>query len=95
MKKTVTKFDIQEVVFEKVGYTKKFSRELVEEALNSIKESLRSGRGVKIHGFGRFGLNDKRSRRGKSPQTGEFITIPARRSLSFHPSIVLRKYFNN
>ena len=96
MKKlTKTKVDLSNAVFNKIGYTKKFSNELVEDTFNLIKEKLKAGQGVKIYGFGKFVLNDKKSRLGRDPQTGEEIQIPSRRSLSFRPSFVLRDRFKD
>lgn len=59
-----------------------------------IKGKLENGENVKISGFGSFTVRDKKARRGRNPQTGEEITIAARRVLSFKPSNVLRKHIN-
>ena len=82
-----------ESVFEKIGYTKKLSGEIVEEIFSLMRNQLLSGRGVKIYGFGKFILKDKKARRGRDPQTGKSITISSRRVLIFKPSLVLRKKF--
>ncbi len=92
-KAVVKKIDLSESVHNKIGYTKKFSEDLVEEMLSIIKNKLKKGKSVKIYGFGKFVLRDKKARKGRDPQTGEPILISARRVLKFHSSKSLRKVF--
>jgi integration host factor subunit alpha len=49
---------------------------------------------VKIFGFGSFVVKKKKSRKGRNPQTGEPITITARKVLTFKPSILLKNVIN-
>ena len=87
------KADISEAVYNKIGYSKKFSEELVDELFKYIKNHLIKGQGVKIHGFGKFVLKDKKPRKGRNPKTGKALIISARRVLLFHTSTVLKKRF--
>jgi len=48
-----------------------------------------------VSGFGSFGVNSKRARRGRNPQTGDAIIIDSRRVLSFKPSQLLRELVNS
>jgi len=82
----VTKADIIENVSTQLGFTKKESQDLVESVLSLLKSTLESGENVKISGFGKFEVKQKKDRRGRNPQTGETITIDSRRILSFKPS---------
>ncbi|MFH1625941.1 MAG: integration host factor subunit alpha [Pseudomonadota bacterium] len=91
----MTKADIVESVYEKVGISKKESAEIVEMVLDIIKDNLESGENVKISGFGNFSVREKKPRRGRNPQTGDEMEISARKVLSFKPSQVLRKALNN
>lgn len=91
----MTKADIFEKVSENLGYTKKESAELVESVFALLKSTLESGETLKISGFGSFIVKQKADRRGRNPQTGETITIEARRILSFKPSGVLRDAINS
>ena len=61
-KQNLTKANIAKAVYNKIGYSKKLSEELVEELFNSIKDHLKKGQGVKIHGFGKLILKDKKMR---------------------------------
>jgi integration host factor subunit alpha len=91
----MTKADIVEALYEKVGFSKKEAADLVELVFDTLKSSLASGEKVKISGFGNFVVRQKRSRVGRNPQTGESIQISARRVLTFRPSQVLRVEVNS
>ena len=58
---TLTKIDIVEHVATKCGYSKLEAAELVEKVFETIKDSLGTGKNVKISGFGNFVLRDKKS----------------------------------
>jgi integration host factor subunit alpha len=90
----MTKADIVERIYEKVGFSKKEATDVVESIFEIIKGRLEQSEKVKISGFGNFVINAKRPRKGRNPQTGEEITISGRRVLSFKPSPVLKKAIN-
>ena len=90
----MTKVDIVERIYEKVGFSKKEATDVVEVIFEIIKGHLEQGEKIKISGFGNFVLNTKRPRKGRNPQTGEEIVISGRRVLSFKPSPVLKKAIN-
>ncbi|MBC7754306.1 MAG: integration host factor subunit alpha [Moraxellaceae bacterium] len=91
---TVTKADIVEKVYDKIGFSKKEASELVEMVFNSLKETLQKGEKVKVSGFGNFLVRGKKERVGRNPQTGDQIKISARRVLTFRPSQVLKAMLN-
>ncbi len=90
----MTKADIFEKVQECLGFTRKESAEMVEAVFALMKNTLESGEDLKISGFGSFMVKKKADRRGRNPQTGESITIEARRILTFKPSGVLKAQIN-
>jgi integration host factor subunit alpha len=90
----MTKVDIVEEIYEKVGFSKKEVAKIVEYIFDIIKESLVKEDKIKISGFGNFVVRKKRSRRGRNPQTGDDIEITARRILTFKPSQVLKASLN-
>lgn len=67
---------------------------MMEAVFSILKESMESGETVKISGFGSFTVSQKAARKGRNPQTGEAITIEARKVLTFKPSTVLRQAIN-
>jgi integration host factor subunit alpha len=91
----VTKADIVEHIYERVGFSKKESAELVERVFDIIKDTLAKGEKVKISGFGNFVVREKNARKGRNPQTGEEIRLDARRVLTFKPSLVLKTVLND
>lgn len=91
---TMTKADIVEKVYQKIGFSKKEASELVELVFGSLKDVLQRGDKVKISGFGNFVVRGKNERVGRNPQTGEQIKISARRVLTFRPSQVLKAMLN-
>lgn len=93
-KSTMTKADIIEAIYEKVGFSKKEAADLVEMVFDMLKDTLSKGEKIKISGFGNFVVRDKRPRTGRNPQTGEAIKITQRRVLTFKPSQVLREEVN-
>ena len=90
----MTKADLVETIYEKIGFSRKESAEIVDLVFDLMKETLEGGEKIKISGFGNFMVRQKRSRKGRNPQTGKEIQITARRVLSFKPSQVLRKALN-
>ena len=91
----MTKIDIIQDVYEKLGIPKKDSAKIVESVFELMKDSLAKGEKIKISVFGNFIVKEKKSRRGRNPQTGEEISISARRVLTFKSSQVLRRALND
>jgi integration host factor subunit alpha len=90
----MTKADIVERIYDKVGFSKKESAELVEMVFDILKNTLEKGDKIKIAGFGNFVVKEKADRRGRNPQTGDEIVISARKILTFKPSQVLKASIN-
>src|SRR5258705_13916756 len=86
----MTKADIVETIYERVGFSKKESAELVETVFDVIKDALVNGEKVKFSGFGNFIVREKNARKGRNPQTGEEIQREGRRVLTSKASLVLK-----
>ncbi len=80
---SLTKADMAESLFNKLGLNKKESRELVDSYFEELIAYLAVGEQVKLSGFGNFDLRDKVARPGRNPKTGEEIPITARRVVTF------------
>ena len=94
-RRTMTKADIVEKVYEKIGgFSKKDASQIVESVIDIIKDTLARGEKIKLSGFGNLVVRDKNARIGRNPQTGDEITISARRVLTFKPSQVLKNALN-
>ncbi len=90
----MTKIDIAERICSQLGCSKNESIILLESTISLIKETLKSGNNLNIAGFGNFEVKHKKDRQGRNPQTGETITIEARRVLTFKPSAILKSKIN-
>lgn len=94
--KRTTKHELVQAVYNKLGgFSRKEAGDLVDLIFELMKETLGRGETIKISGFGNFVLRDKRERQGRNPQTGEPITISARRVLTFKPSHLLKQALND
>ena len=92
--KTVTRADLCEAVYQKVGLSRSESAELVESVLREIADCLVTGESVKLSSFGTFTVRSKTERVGRNPKTGEEVPILPRRVLVFKPSNVLKQRIN-
>ena len=92
---TMRKIDIIESAYEELGIPKKDCVRIVESLFDLIKDDLGKGKDVMISGFGKWTVKAKKKRRGRNPQTGEALTIDAKRVITFKPSNVLRDAINS
>ncbi len=91
---TLTKAQIVEALFAKNIFTKIQSAQIIDTLFELIKQSLENGEDVLISGFGKFSVKEKRQRNGRNPQTGEPMTLPPRKVVTFKCSTVLRAPMN-
>ena len=87
---TLTKAELADLLFEKVGLNKREAKDMVEGFFEELRNALEDGDGIKLSGFGNFQLRDKPQRPGRNPKTGEEIPITARRVVTFHASQKLK-----
>ncbi len=87
----MTKADLVDAIFEKVGLSKKEAHDLVEILFETMKQTFAEGESVKISGFGTFNIRKKMARRGRNPKTGEDLEITPRRVITFRVSNQLKE----
>ncbi len=87
---SLTKAELSELLFERLGLNKRESKDMVEAFFDIVHASLQAGRDVKISGFGNFNIRRKAPRPGRNPRTGEVIVIQARNVVTFHASHKLK-----
>jgi integration host factor subunit alpha len=92
---TVTRADLCEAVYQKVGLSRTECAALVELVLNEITECLQRGETVKLSWFGSFVLRKKGQRIGRNPKTGTEVPISPRRVIVFKPSAILKQHINS
>ena len=93
--KTLTRADLAEAVFQKVGLPRNELAEIVELVLREIVSSLERGKTVKLSSFGSFGIRDKGQRIGRNPKTGQEVPITPRRVLVFRASNIMKQRIND
>ncbi len=91
---SLTKVDIIDSIYEKLGIPKKECTSIIESVFDIIKDDLNNGNDVMISGFGKWIVKAKKKRKGRNPQTGKELMIDARKVVTFRPSQVLKKTVN-
>jgi integration host factor subunit alpha len=91
---TLTKADMAQKIAENCGFMKGEASEIVERLLEIIKGKIIAGEDVMVSGFGKWSVKSKRARRGRNPQTGEELTLDARRVVTWKYSPVLKQACN-
>lgn len=89
------KADLVQNVAEAVGGTKKEVAPVVDAVFEAIQENLSKGEKVQIIGFGNFEVRDRAARKGRNPQTGDEIQIPASKVPAFKPGKALKEAVKN
>ena len=84
------KADLIDGVAEKSGLTKKDATAAVEGLFEVVTETLSEGERVQVIGFGTFEVRDRAARKGRNPQTGAEIEIPASKVPAFKPGKALK-----
>lgn len=89
---------IQKVVAAVNANGEVLSRGKVEEftntVINCIADALKSGEEVGFQGFGTFKIKDRAAHKGRNPQTGAEIQVPAKKAVAFQVSSKLREEIN-
>ena len=94
-KQNLSRDEIAEVMKAEFGFNRKQCLDIVNDILDIIIEGLQSDKQVKIHNFGTFKMNNKKSRIGRNPKTKEEYNISSRNVITFKASKLLLKYINN
>lgn len=78
-------------VAEMTELSKKDVTSVVEAVFDSIADALQNGDKVQLVGFGNFEVRERTARKGRNPQTGEEIDIPASKVPAFKPGKALKE----
>ncbi len=89
------KSDLVDAIAGKAGSPKAQVQQMVDDVFELIAEGLAKGEKIDLRGFGTFSVRDSAARTGRNPQTGEPISIPARRVPGFKPGKELKERVNN
>jgi integration host factor subunit alpha len=92
--KTVTRVELYDAVYRKVGLSRSESPSLVELVLKEITDSVAKGETVKLSSFGTFTVRKKGKRMGRNPKTGIAVPISPRRVFIFEASPIIKQRIN-
>ena len=81
----MTKAELVEKIASDTGLTKADAARALDSALENIKKALKKNQKVTLVGFGTFSVTKRKARKGRNPQTGETIKIPATKAPRFTP----------
>ncbi|MCX8021939.1 MAG: HU family DNA-binding protein [Syntrophorhabdaceae bacterium] len=90
----MTKSEIVEAVAKELNVTKSLAGKAFDAFVDTIKGALQKGEKVSIIGFGTFSVVDKKARKGRNPQTGKEIKIPAKKAPKFTAGKILKDAVN-
>ena len=95
IKKNFTRKDLAGKIYNKIGFSKRFSLSIIDEFFESIIYELINSNKIKISSFGTFKVNKKKERIGRNPKTKVEAKIIARKVVKFKPSLLLKNKINN
>ncbi|MDD2965343.1 MAG: HU family DNA-binding protein [Bacteroidales bacterium] len=86
----MNKSDLMRAVAEATELTHVDSKEVIDVMLDAMKNALAAGEVVSLVGFGSFQVVTRSARKGRNPQTGQEISVPARKVVKFRPGADLK-----
>ena len=87
---SINKSELTKEVAAKTDLKQKDAEKVIDAFIESIKDNLAKGEKVQIIGFGSFEVRDRAARKGRNPQTGKTLTIPATKVPAFKPGKALK-----
>tara|TARA_B110000438_G_C15697467_1_gene599571 strand:+ start:579 stop:872 length:294 start_codon:yes stop_codon:yes gene_type:complete len=94
-KNNLTKKEISNKIFKKVGFSKNFSSSFIDKFFTIISDELKKNNIVKIKSFGTFKILDKKERVGRNPKTKVEAKINARKVVVFKSSLEVKNKLNS
>ena len=89
--RTLTKAELAEMLFDRVGLNKREAKDIVDTFFEEIRDALARGEPVKLSGFGNFQVRNKPPRPGRNPKTGSKVQVPEKHVPHFKAGKELRE----
>ncbi|MEM5003973.1 HU family DNA-binding protein [Priestia megaterium] len=86
----MNKTELINAVAEASELSKKDATKAVDAVFDTILEALKAEDKVQLIGFGNFEVRERAARKGRNPQTGEEIEIPASKVPAFKAGKALK-----
>ena len=90
----MNKAELVEAMAKKTGATKKATEESINAFIDVVAKALKKGDKVQLVGFGSFEVRKRAARKGRNPQTGAEIKIPAAKAPAFKAGKALKDAVN-
>ena len=90
MKNKIKKFDLVKNLSNESGFSKNFSKKLIEDLIKSLIENIKTG-DFNLKNVGSFKIINKNERLGRNPKTKEEFIISSRKTISFNVSKKISK----
>lgn len=87
----MNKAELVEAIAKVTRQTKAETERALDAFIDVVTKNIQKKEGVKLVGFGTFGVSERKARVGRNPQTGEEIQIPARTVPVFRPGKELKE----
>ena len=94
MRINLTKKDLVNLVYMKLGFSKQISENLIEDFFATIVTNIKSEKKLKLSKFGTFSIRQKKTRIGRNPKTKETKVISSREVVLFKPSKEFKEFIN-
>ena len=94
MKVNLTKKDLINLVYMRLGFSKQISENLIDDFFLTISTNIKSQKKLKLSKFGTFSVRQKKSRIGRNPKTKESKMISSRDVVLFKPSKEFKEFIN-
>ena len=95
MRVNLTKKDLVNTIYMRLGYSKQVSESLLNDFLTTIVLNIRNEKKLKLSKFGTFTIRQKKSRIGRNPKTKESKLISSRNVVLFKPSKEFKEFINS
>ena len=90
----MTKREIAKKISEQSGITVLVAREAVQLVFDGIIETLQEEGRIELRNFGVFEVKRRRARKARNPRTGENVSVPERRVVTFKPGREIKERVN-
>ena len=87
----MTKADLIQKVAKKTNSNQALTGKVIDSTLAEIRGLLGKGGTISFTGFGSFSVSKRAKRKGRNPQTGKEMTIPASKVARFRAGKALRE----
>ena len=90
--KKVTKADLIDSIYQKIGVPRKDIRIAVDSFIDEIKDALIQNQIIELRGFGTFEIRIRKGRtKARNPRSGELVSVNSHGVAAFRPGKELKQ----